>query len=157
MAFVSRAQGEDASPRDANQGTLAYIQQLRTKHGDRIRYESTPARKLVLSFYIDCRTSDKRYLPMEHLLLARLAARDQKDAWSISRVESKGDEVRVIDETIRTDGRSLGASLAFELNNKGELRPKAMKAIEVLETCQGGLGQIWLFPEPMDSPSAAHR
>lgn len=137
----------EISQKESNRGTLAYIQQMREKYGDRLRYASAYGKDRVAEFNIDCHAPDGRYLPLENLLLARLSSMEQKSAWSISRVENRGEDVKIYDETIKTDGRSQGSTLVFELNSSGELKPVSMRASEVLSLCQGGMGQIWMLPE----------
>jgi TPR repeat protein len=124
--------------------TQSYVKQLRQKYGKRLRYETAHAQTRIQSFNIDCRANDGRYLPLENVLLAKMASLDSKQAYLTIRATNRGDDVRIYDELISADGRRMGSIPMFEINKWGELRTLADVRIEaILNSCFGSFGPIW--------------
>ncbi|SDY38617.1 Sel1 repeat-containing protein [Nitrosomonas sp. Nm58] len=122
----------------------SYVKQLRQKYGKRLRYETAHAQTRIQSFNIDCRANDGRYLPLENVLLAKMASLDSKQAYLTIRATNRGDDVRIYDELISADGRRMGSIPMFEINKWGELRTLADVRIEaILNSCFGSFGPIW--------------
>lgn len=135
-----------AAEQEKNKNAL-YIQKLRQKYAARIKYDTAAASKAVKGFNLDCQAKDRRYLPLEHLLLAKLSSLDESNGWLTIRVDSRGDDVRLYDELVRADGRVIDSRVAFELNRWGELRSMNGRMEAVRNACFGSQGPIWIVPK----------
>lgn len=139
-ALESKFRAED---RKRNQD---YIQNLKRKYSSRLKYEGSYALGAIQNFKLDCRASDGRYLPLENVLLAKLASMDEKHAWLVIRADSRGDDVRIYDDLVGADGRVMNSTVSFELNKWGEIRSKGARMEAVLNSCFGSYGPIWVVP-----------
>lgn len=124
----------------------AYINKLRSGYSKRLKYVTPFAKSVIQSFYIDCQANDGRHLPLENLLLAKLASLDEKNAWLVIRADSRGDEVRIYDDLVGSNGKVMNSTLAFELNKWGDIRSMNGKIEAVINSCFFGYGPIWVTP-----------
>lgn len=131
---------------DERRKNQSYVQNLRKKYTSRLQYRSDYARKVVQSFDLDCKAGDGRYLPLEHVLLSKLAAMDKEHAWLVTRADSRGEDVRIYDDLVSADGKVMNSTVAFELNKWGEIRSPSIRMEAVLNSCFGSYGPIWVVP-----------
>ena len=145
VALATSAQSAISDP-------VAYTQTLRSKYAGRVKFETDFARRAVQNFDIDCQAPDGRTLPLMHVMLAKLARLDSKDAYLTSRVDSRGDDVRVYDELVQ-GGRVIDSQLAFEINKWGELRSHTARIEALRNACFGSYGPIWQMPASSRAPA----
>lgn len=125
---------------------LENIAVLRTKYGNAIQAESPEGYQIVSQYKIDCRTPDRRELPLMTVL--QVTARELANMGSkmTFTIQNRGKAVRIYSD-VRKDGKSLGpVQLYFEINEWGELRSVAIRNEAVLNSCYGSYGPIWLLP-----------
>lgn len=124
---------------------LTRIAYLHKKYSSKIHYDSVDARNVVNAFDIDCRTSDRRYLPLVNILLSRIASTQREDLWMESIVEKRGDEVRVFDQIKKKDGSVSKPMLAVQINQWGDLKTYGFSAEAVYNSCfDGPSGRLWV-------------
>ncbi|WP_157667480.1 hypothetical protein [Comamonas serinivorans] len=134
----------------------SYVKRLQTKYGHRLEFSGAHSRQTVLDFNIDCRAKDGRYLPLENVLLAKLASLERNDMWLITKVKSRGNDVWIYDQLMRRDGKVVHSHVAFEINHWGELRSPNGKLEALRNACFGSYGPIWKLPvatHTADTPS----
>ncbi|MFC6327926.1 hypothetical protein [Alloalcanivorax gelatiniphagus] len=129
----------------ADSANLRYIKELKRQYGGMLDYQDPYAEKAVRSFNIDCRSEDGRYLPLENVLLAKVASLHEEKTWLRSRILSRGGEVRIYDDLIREGEGSVYSVLAFEINKWGDLVPHNSKVAAVMNSCYGSYGPIWIL------------
>jgi TPR repeat protein len=122
--------------------TGKFVQSLRTKYSGRIHFETAQARRVVENFAVDCQSSDGRVLPLMNIMLAKLASMDRSDMYLTSRVDSRGEDVRIYDEIVQ-HGRVLNSIVMFEINKWGELRSPEIRMAALRNACFGSYGPIW--------------
>ena len=125
--------------------------------GVRLVYGSDFARKVVQVMQVDCKTQDKRYLPLEDLLLARLA-RPLPDGFRLTMVAQKEQEsfrVQVI-ETLHNDDRVVDTRWRFAVTEDGGLDLNGIDPAEILKACAvSGDQHLWKVPAATEAPSVA--
>ena len=126
----------------------AFVIKLRQKYSGRLSYDSQAARVSVQTFDLDCRMKDGRYLPLERVLLVRLSEMDMPKVYAVTRVERRGDETRIYDDLFRADGKHIGSSLAFTINNLDQLHAHGFRMEAVLNSCFDVHGPIAVIPKP---------
>lgn len=122
-----------------------YVASLRAKYGARVKFETDYARRVVEEFALDCQAPDGRTLPLMNAMLAKLASLDGKDMYLTTRVDSRGEDVRIYDQLVER-GRTLDSRVAFEINKWGELRSPEGKITALRNACFGSYGPIWRMP-----------
>lgn len=131
-----------------------YAQSLRAKYASRIKFETAYSRRVVEDFAIDCQARDGRSLPLMNVMLAKVDQLDGKDGYLTSRVDSRGEDVRVFDEWVE-GGRVVDSRLAFEINKWGELRTLLARPEAIRNACFGSYGHIWVSPISAQQASAS--
>lgn len=127
-----------------NQSNSMYIKGLEKDYGKRIHFESVKAERAVRNFNIDCRASDKRFLPLIGILYARLATADREDMWIETTVQERAGEVRIID-SLHSPKAVVHTNVVFQINKWGELQPMgSIRAEAITNACFGSHGPIWL-------------
>ena len=130
---------------DRERSRLQFISDLQ-KYAARIVAQTPQAFKLVAAYKIDCQASDRRELPLLNVLYASMRAFERDGVESWYHLQNRGSQVRIFIEA-RKNGKSLGdPTLAYELNEWGELRPVGITTEAVRNTCFGSYGPIWLMP-----------
>lgn len=124
-----------------------YVFNLKKKYASRLRYETAYARTVVQGFDLDCRTRDGRYLPLENVLLARIASMDKGQFKFTIRASSRGEDVRIYDDMTDASGGIVNTMVAFEINKWGEIRSPSIRMEAVLNSCLGSYGPIWVMPD----------
>jgi hypothetical protein len=121
-----------------------YVDALTSSFGRRVLYATEDARKKTTDYKIDCHAADKRGLRLSTLLLARAASASQPDMWLMTVVEAKGDEIRVYDHLVKSDGAWVTEpTLRMEIDQWGDLTPYGIRAEAILNSCFGSYGPIW--------------
>ncbi len=144
-----RQEEEDAkrnrlqNERDAATRSAKYVDELRTKYGRSLKYGSPAIEKYIGKFNIDCKIV-ARYVPLRNILLARIAQFNASGENSMTTfVLSNGRNLRIFDQ-IQLKGRAkFEPTLAFEINDWGELRGVGISSEAILNTCFGSFGPIW--------------
>lgn len=115
----------------------------------RLVYSSDFARKVVQAMEVDCKTGDKRYLPLEDVLLTRLA-RPLPEGFRLTMVAEKEKEsyrVQVI-ETLHNRDRIVDERWRFAVTEDGDLSLNGVDPAEILKACTAtGEDHIWKVRE----------
>ncbi|MBP3061694.1 hypothetical protein [Ectopseudomonas chengduensis] len=119
-----------------------FIDDLESRHGKRIVYETVYAMDAVESFDIECNAQDGRFLPLRNVLLARLAQMNNPEIPVITNIDSRGKSVRIVDFIQMRNGQQHN-SLVMEINEWGELIPHGITTEAILNSCFGSYGPIW--------------
>ncbi len=138
---------EKSSYSDSDNKSTGYVQKLKQKYSKRLEYKNYNAQAIIQSFVLDCRSNDRRYLPLENVLLAKIASLDSERAWLVIRVDSNGSDIRIYDDLVSSDGELMSSIVAFEINKWGEIRSMNGRMDAVLNSCFGSYGPIWEIPE----------
>jgi hypothetical protein len=126
-----------------------FMKDLESKYSSRIEFADPVSKFLVNRFNINCQSKDKRYLPLRHVLLAKLSQMDSPKMWMTIRVESRGDEVRIYD-ILHEQGRGQITELPTILLNKwGELESLNGQLEGIMSACSGIHGPIWMITPPL--------
>jgi hypothetical protein len=133
-----------AAQQDANR--LKYIRDLHVKYAGRIVADSPEGGQIVANYKIDCKSNDRRVLPLMHALYASIAELDRSGVAMRFQIQNRGKAVRIISH-VSKDGKQLGDSqLYYEINEWGDLHAVAVRNEAVLNACYGFQGKIWLMP-----------
>lgn len=123
----------------------------------RLVYSSEFARKMVQAMQVDCKTDDQRYLPLEDVLLARLA-RPLPDGFRLTMVAEKEKEsyrVQVV-ETLHNGDRVVDTRWRFAVTEDGGLDLNGIDPAEILKACAvSGEGRLWRVPARDTAPAAS--
>lgn len=119
-----------------------FIDDLESRHGNRIVYDTVYAMNAVESFDIECNAQDGRFLPLRNVLLARLAQMNNPEIPVITNIDSRGKSVRIVDFIQMSNGQQHN-SLVMEINEWGELIPHGITTEAILNSCFGSYGPIW--------------
>jgi hypothetical protein len=121
-----------------------YVAGLRSKYAGQISASSAQGMSIVSSFVIDCRTDDRRALPLLNVLYATMAEVTQMGGSLKYRIENRGSDVRIYGQALSKDQRPLGPpNLTFEINEWGDLHPYGITTEALLNACFGSYGPIW--------------
>lgn len=149
-SMYDQGRGNPKSPSESanliNPSNLKYISKLKKDYGNKIHFKSKNAEKIIRGFNISCKGGD-RYLPLESVLLARLASvnDDNSEMPMDTFVVERGGEVRIID-SYKTSGQEAIESASFQINKWGELTPMgSVTTTAVLNACSSSFGPIWLL------------
>ncbi len=137
----------------------SHIEGLRQKYAGRITFQTPYAQRAVETYYIDCKSEDKRYLPLINLLFAKMSSlKDYNGERFAIYVDNRGEEVRIYDRVVKADGTVIHSQAAFEITKWGELRVLNIRKEAVLNSCFGSYGPIWRLPgDRAPAPPAAQR
>lgn len=122
---------------------------LRDKWMSNIIYKTPFSAESVRNYKISCANgfTDGRYVLLENLLLLRLAYWPyQSTANKYTIVDSRGEDVRVLDIHKNKDGRIVSEELVFTLNKWGELQSNTITGDVVALVCYGYYGAIVVIP-----------
>lgn len=136
------ASGQRATPVRVGKGET-YAHALRKRYGNRLQFANGRARSVVEAFNIDCRSRDGRYVPLVNILYAKLAAVDSPKAWQVTFVDSRGGKVRITDDVVTAEGKTIVSQVWGEINEWGELVLNGVRSEALLNTCGGSFGPIW--------------
>lgn len=147
-ADEARAQERKARQTEVEQkkARLENIARLNAKFGSAIQADSSDGYQIVSQFKIDCRTPDRRELPLMTVLQVTVQELANLGSRMTFNIQTRGKSVRIYSD-VRKDGKPLGPTqLYFEINEWGELRSVAIRNEAVLNSCYGSYGPIWLLP-----------
>jgi hypothetical protein len=136
------AQNEQASMT----GFSEYAKSLYRKYAKRLTFKTSYAREVVESFYLDCKSPDKRALPITNVIMAKLAAMDRQDMHLEIEADSRGEDVRVVDYLVDKDGKVVHSSVAYEINKWNEIHTINRRLDALYNACFNGYGEIWVVP-----------
>ena len=142
VAELQRQQNTQRTSRPAED----YLSQLKKKYSSRLTFSTSRAAEIVAAFDIDCRSRDRRYLPLMNVLYARLAAMDSDKVWVITNVDNRGDEVRIVDSYMGKNGQLVPPRIAFVITKWDELQPLEMTTEALMNLCYGSYGPLWVVP-----------
>lgn len=127
-------------------GFSEYAKSLHRKYAKRLTFKTQYAREVVESFYLDCKSTDKRALPITNVIMAKLAAMDRQDMHMEVEADSRGEDVRVVDYLVDKDGKVVHSSVAYEINKWNEIHTINTRLDALYYACFNGYGEIWVVP-----------
>lgn len=133
-----------ASGAEPSATEVAATQDSRT----RLVYSTEFARKMVQAMQVDCKADDKRYLPLEDVLLARLA-RPLPEGFRLTMVAAKEKQsyrVQIV-ETLHNRDRIVDTRWRFAVTEDGGLDLNGIDPAEILKACTvSGDERLWKVP-----------